>query len=206
MTTLTETKTLVHWFEQAHAAEAIAASRESGKPLFIDFFAINCKGCEKLEATTYLDTRVAAALNDRFIPVMYNGWQPDENFERLNGNAMYAFSPLLVTRAADGTELRRTTGYLPPEDMLLELELGLSFHALHRRDWESAFETLDAAVQKYANAKNLPEALWWRGVAAYRRSGKSLMAIAEAWAPLVREYPGTVWADRADVLGVYCDC
>lgn len=206
MTTLTEAKTLIHWYEQLHAAEAIVASRESEKPLFIDFFAINCKGCEKLEMTTYLDARVAATLNERFIPVMYNGWQQDENFESLNGKTMYAFSPLLVTRAADGTELRRTTGYLPPEDMLLELELGLGFNALHLHDWEGAYQILDTAVQKHAGAKNLPEALWWRGVAAYRRSEKSLLELAAAWAPLVREHAGTVWADRADILGFYCEC
>ena len=206
MTTLTETKTLIQWYEQPQAAEAIAASSKSGKPLFIDFFAVHCKGCEKLEATTYLDERVAATLNDRFVPVMYNGWQQDENFESLNGRTIYAFSPLLVTRAADGTELRRTTGYLPPEDMLLELELGLSLNALHQHDWENAYQILDEAVQRYASAKNLPEALWWRGIAAYRRSGKSLLEIAAAWAPLVREHAGTVWADRADVLGFYCEC
>lgn len=206
MTNLTETQSLIHWHEQSQAADALLTSQKTGKPLFIDFFAVNCKGCEKLEATTWRDPRVADLLNEKFVPVMCNGWQQDEDFHRLNGKSMYAFSPVLVTRAADGTELRRTTGYLSAEDMLLELALGRAFDALHCKEWDKAWQILNAAIAEQVMAKNLPEALWWRGVAAYRRSNKNLMAIAEAWAPLVRDYPGTLWADRADILGVYCEC
>lgn len=206
MTTQTNAPSLVRWYEQSQAIAAIAESRNSGKPLFIDLYALHCKGCEKLEATTYQDPRVATTLNEEFIPVLYNARQPDDNFERLNGMAAYIFSPVLIIRAADGAELRRTTGYLPPEDMLLELQLGLGLNALHKREWEAAFHLLDVGVREHVTARNLPEALWWRGVAAYRKSGNSLLELAEAWAPLVREHRETAWADRADVLGVYCEC
>jgi thiol-disulfide isomerase/thioredoxin len=206
MTTLTDAKSLIRWYEQPQSLDAIQESRNSGKPLFIDFFALHCKGCEKLEATTYQDARVASVLNEAFIPVLYNARQPDVNFELLNCKALYAFSPVLITRAADGTEMRRTTGYLPPEDMLLELKIGLAFHALHLQDYEVAYRLLDAGIREHASAKNIPEALWWRGVAAYRKSSSNLLELAEAWAPLVRDYPDSAWADRADILGAHCEC
>lgn len=196
----------VRWFAQAQAEEAIHAARALGRPLFVDLFAIGCKGCEQLERTTYLDPRVAALLNEQFVPVLVNGWQQDEDRARLNGAAAFLFAPVLITRAPDGTELRRTNGYLPPDDMLVELRLGLGLAALHAGDWPLACQWLEEAVREAGGAKNLPEALWWRGVAEYRRTGNSLEAIETAWRPLLTGHRDSVWADRANVLGPHCAC
>jgi hypothetical protein len=196
----------VRWYAQAQADEAIRAARDLQRPLFVDLFAIGCKGCEMLERTTYLDPRVAALLNDRFVPVLVNGWQQDEDRARLNGPAAFLFAPVLITRAPDGIELRRTNGYLPPDDMLVELRLGLGLAALHAGDAAAAWSWLDAAVREAGRAKNLPEALWWRGVAAFRRDGRSLSALEEAWRPLIAGHPDSPWADRANVLGPDCAC
>lgn len=221
MTTLTSSESpavsshsAVRWFAQAQADEAFRAARDTGRPLFIDLFAIGCKGCQWLERTTYLDTRVADLLNTQFVPVLVNGWEMDEHHARLNGPATFLFAPVLITRAPDGVELRRTNGYLPPADMLVELRLGLGLAALHARDYARAFDRLDEAVRTADGAKNLPEALWWRGVAAYRQSGRDLRVIEEAWRPILTDHPQSPWADRADVLRLpsglapelHCEC
>lgn len=206
MITNPQTTSPICWYEQSQTTEAIQASRDSGKPLFIDFFALDCKGCQKLEATTYQDSRVATVLNEAFIPILYNARRPDMNFALLNGKALYAFSPVLIFRAADGTELRRTTGYLAAEEMLLELQLGLAFNALHLNDCEKAFQLLDAGVKRHPSAKTIPEALWWRGVAAFRKASLDINELAEAWSPLINNHPDSVWADRADILDPHCEC
>lgn len=196
----------VNWFDHPNALVALRTSRDSGKPLFLDFFAPNCKGCEKLEEVTYRDLRVCALLNQAFVPLLYNARQPDRNFESLNGKSIYAFSPVLIIKSPDGTELHRVTGYLPPDDMLIYLNLGLALDALYRRSWPDAYELLDQAAATYPNAKNIPEALWWRGVAAYRKSGGDLGALADAWSVLRNDFPLSVWADRADILKIHCEC
>jgi hypothetical protein len=149
---------------------------------------------------------VAKILNEQFVSIYYNVLQPDLNFGRLNGKTLTVFSPLLVVQASDGTELRRTTGYLPPEDMLLELKLCQGLNAMHQRDWVKAYDILDIAIQEHPSALNIPEALWWLGIAAFYRTDRNLVILAEAWAPIVKRHPESIWAQKADIFGPQCDC
>lgn len=202
----TKTHSTVNWFDQTNTLAALQSSSNCGKLLFLDFFAPNCKGCEKLEKITYRDPRICALLNETFVPLLYNARQPDDNFDLLNGKSIYAFSPVLIIKSSDGIELHRVTGYLPPDDMLIYLNLGLALDALYHRSWPHAYDLLDQAVAKYPSAKNVPEALWWRGVAAFRKSGGDLSALADAWSVLRSEFPFSQWADRADILKIHCEC
>ncbi|MDA1044004.1 MAG: protein-disulfide reductase DsbD family protein [Verrucomicrobia bacterium] len=45
-------------------APALAEAAQSGKPVFIDFWATWCKSCLKMEKTTFKNTQVKAALDD----------------------------------------------------------------------------------------------------------------------------------------------
>ena len=50
--------------------EALKLSRETGKPVFIDFWATWCKSCELMSATTLKDSEVAERLNN-YLPLKY---------------------------------------------------------------------------------------------------------------------------------------
>lgn len=49
--------------------EALMQSRETGKPVFVDFTGYGCVNCRKMEATVFQDERVQAMLRDSFITV-----------------------------------------------------------------------------------------------------------------------------------------
>lgn len=199
-------ETLIRWFTADRTEEAFAEASRHHKPLFIDLYAPGCKGCEKLDKTTYLDRSVAQTLNESYVPLLINGREPIASLDRANGRHIYLFSPVLILTTPDGLELRRCVGYLSPLDMQLELAVGLAFLEMHRRDWNAAYQLLDRAITDFDGAANLPEALWWRGVAAYRRSGNDLNVLRRAWEPILVAHSGSIWAQKARVLDPECLC
>jgi hypothetical protein len=200
------TKTLVRWVPEDTAEQAPAIARRTGKPLFVDLYAPGCKGCEKLDKTTYLDREVADVLNERFVPVLLNARRESEALRVLGGGHAYVFSPVLIVRAPDGRELRRTTGYLSPQAMLLELQIALAVGEMDRARWVEAHRILDEAIGRYRLARNVPEAMWWRGVSLYRASGNDLTVLRDAWHPLIAGYRSSIWAEKADILAPVCEC
>ena len=199
-------ETLVRWVPEETAEQAPAIARRSGKLLFVDLYAPGCKGCEKLDKTTYLDREVADVLNERFVPVLLNARRESAALRVLNGGHAYVFSPVLIVYAPDGRELRRSSGYLSPQAMLLELHIALAVGEMDRARWVEAHRILDDAIARYRHARNLPEAMWWRGVSSYRASGNDLTVLREAWEPLIAGHRGSIWAEKADVLAPVCEC
>ena len=49
--------------------DALARSRQTGKPVYLFISAPECPWCEKLERTTLKEPQVIAMLNSRFIPL-----------------------------------------------------------------------------------------------------------------------------------------
>ena len=49
--------------------EAIAASRESGKPILIDFTGYGCVNCRKMEASVWTDPKVSEAIREKYLLV-----------------------------------------------------------------------------------------------------------------------------------------
>ena len=56
-----------NWFTEYDAA--VAAAKETHKPILLQFHRDKCAGCKKLYALTYPDTEVAAELYDWFVPL-----------------------------------------------------------------------------------------------------------------------------------------
>ncbi len=204
--TLANITHLVEWFQDEAAEGAFEVAAATGKPLFVDLYAVGCKGCEKLDVTTYQEREVADLLNERFVPVLLNGRMPSPALSKVNGSHAYIFSPVLIQITPEGRELRRTVGYLSPESMLVELKLGLAISLMHELRWTQASRLLEEVAAQFGNSRLIPEVLWWRGVALYRQSGNDVKTLREAWAPLIDKYPTSLWSEKANVLDPVCLC
>jgi hypothetical protein len=193
------------WFDNDSVAAALDDARASARPLLVDFFSPTCLGCAKLVATTYADPRVRRVLADHFVRVKYDTKRPNEWFRRLNGGFAHVWHPDLVVLDARATdrvvEARRVIGYLPPDDFIAQLLVGLGLVRLHHADPAAALDAFTRAAQAAPPAAVAPEALYWAGVAAYRVGG-GLAALAPWWERIAREHPGSDWAARADCLDV----
>jgi thiol:disulfide interchange protein len=96
--------------------QAVAASASSGKPIMLDFTAAWCGPCHRLDEIVFRDAKLAAMINDRFIPVRVvdrkredgrNSPEVDELQQRFSVNAF----PTLVFADANGTARGRMQGF-----------------------------------------------------------------------------------------------
>jgi outer membrane protein assembly factor BamD (BamD/ComL family) len=117
-----------------------------------------------------------------------------QTFERFNAQ----WTPTQVVLDPEGKERHRMEGFLPVDDLLAQLELGLAKIAFQHKafgDAEKRFRSLGENHQATAAA---PEACYWAGVAAYK--ARNDVTALNATAKLLKEkYPASEWARKASV-------
>ena len=98
---------------------SLEKARNENKRVLVDFYADWCVWCKKLEKTTLSDGAVAAYLKERVVPLRLdvdsNGRARSREF-RIDG------LPTLLILNADGREIGRIPGYLPPDAFLQRVQ------------------------------------------------------------------------------------
>jgi TolA-binding protein len=108
------------------------------------------------------------------------------------------WTPTLMVLDPDGTVRYKFEGYLPAEDFLARLELGLAHAAFARKQWNEAERGFRRIVNDRPKAESAPEALYWAGVAKYKASGDAA-ALAETARLLKEKHPQNAWTTKASV-------
>ena len=106
------------------------------------------------------------------------------------------WTPTVLVLAPDGSEGRRIEGFLPRDELLGQIELGLGFLAVNRKDWAAARHQFEQVVEQYPDTAAGPEALYWSGVAKYSASHdpSELKSLGRQFK---ERYTDTAWAKRA---------
>src|SRR5271169_5362417 len=96
---------------------AFALARTLKRPMLIDIGAVWCHWCHVMDQTTYADPKVAALVNDYFVPVKVDtDERPDIDgyYQVAAQNFSVGGWPLTCFATPDGTPLL-IAGYLPPD-------------------------------------------------------------------------------------------
>ncbi|GAB7092714.1 DUF255 domain-containing protein [Halorubrum luteum] len=108
-------RTHVEWRDWGH--EAFAAADEADRPVLLSLSATWCEGCHEMDATTYAEPRIAANVNEWFVPVRVDVDRHPRVRERYN---MGGF-PTTAFLTPDG-ELLTGAGFLGVDGMRQVLE------------------------------------------------------------------------------------
>ena len=130
----------------------------------------------------------------RFVPVKAHIKEQKQIFERFNAQ----WTPTQIVLDADGVERHRIEGFLPVDDFLAQLELGLGKLHFQHQNYGEAEEHLRTVCESFPHAGAAPEACYWAGVSAYKRSNEARHLGSTATA-LKERYPESEWARKASV-------
>ena len=133
-------------------------------------------------------------INGNFIPVKIHIKEQPKTFERFGAQ----WTPTIQVLDPDGTKRHQFEGFLPADDFLAQLKLGLAHSAFARQEWKEAESRYDDIVKLLPGTDAAPEALYWLGVSRYKDTGDGsfLQQTAEAFKD---RYTDSTWAKRSSV-------
>jgi hypothetical protein len=146
----------------------------------------------------YSDPRVAAFITDHFTSVRVHVRDQAADFKRLGDRFNAHWTPTVLIVDAKGEERHRIEGFLPADDFLAQLTLGLAHAAFARSYFADAERWYREVVQKYPETESAPEALYWAGVSSYKATGDPA-PLVETASQFTNRYQTSSWAKKASV-------
>lgn len=144
-----------------------------------------------MDAVTYPDEKVVEFIQKSLIPL-----RVAFNAQPLATQFSLKWTPTLITLDPDGKEHQRTVGFLPPEELIPSLLLGIAKSYFDRERFGEALSTLDKIATDYSQSDSTPEAIYLRGVCGYK-STHNPKPLKEAYEHLQAKYPSSEWTKRA---------
>ncbi|OPX93771.1 MAG: hypothetical protein A4E58_02835 [Syntrophorhabdus sp. PtaB.Bin006] len=144
-----------------------------------------------MDAVTYPQIAVIEFLNQSVIPVRV----PFDS-EPLATEFRLKWTPMLVILDWNGKEHSRTVGFLPPEELIPSLILGIAKMYFNLDRFTDAITSLDKILADHPSSGAAPEAVFLKGVNGYK-GAHDVQALKQAYQRLQADYPSSEWAKRA---------
>jgi TolA-binding protein len=148
----------------------------------------------------YPDPQVVQLVEQNFVPVRVHIKEQPDDFKRLGARYGAQWTPTILILDSSGAERHRVEGFLPADDFLGQIELGLAKSAFARGDFADAERRFREIVERYPTTDAAPEALYWAGVARYKATNDP-SALKATTAAFGERYKDTTWAKKASVWG-----
>ncbi|HWR51415.1 MAG TPA: tetratricopeptide repeat protein [Bryobacteraceae bacterium] len=147
-----------------------------------------------MDAEVYPDERVVKFVSENFIPLRIHIKENPEGFKRFGAQ----WTPTVVVSDPGGTERYRFEGFLPADEFLPQLELGLAKAAFANNKFDLAERRYRDIVAQFPNSEVAPEAQYWAGVSKYKASNDAA-ALGETAKAFQSRYSDSAWAKKASV-------
>jgi TolA-binding protein len=146
----------------------------------------------------YTDPRVVEFVNQQFVPVRAHVKDDAAAFKALGDRFSAHWTPTTLIVDSTGAERHRIEGFLPADDFLSQLALGVAKAAFARQDYAAAERLYRDVVERFQNTDAAAEAQYWAGVSRYRATNDAgaLKATAQAFTQRFRD---STWAKKASV-------
>lgn len=107
------------------------------------------------------------------------------------------WTPTVLVSDSGGKEHHRIEGFLPKDDFMGQLRLGLAHLARERGDFEKA-ESGYRELAGSAQSDLAAEALYWAGVSKYKRTNDG-EALTDTARQMRARFPDSSWMKKASV-------
>jgi hypothetical protein len=144
------------------------------------------------------DERVARFVTENFIPARVHVKDDSALFQKYGEKFSAQWTPTILELDAEGVERHRIEGFLPADDFLAQLMLGLAKIHFQEQKWQEAEKMFRKVYEELPDADGAPEALYWMGVARYKESGEAT-PLKETARAFSTRYTDTSWAKKASV-------
>ena len=155
-------------------------------------------GCARLEAEVYPDPRVSQLIEKQFVPVRVHARENADEFKRLGERFGSQWTPTVLVLDSKGVERHRIEGFLPLDDFLPQLKLGLAHAAFGQGKFTDAERWFRDVVEQHPDSDAAAEGLYWAGVSKYKGSGDAT-ALGETARQFTERYRDTPWAKKASI-------
>ena len=146
----------------------------------------------------YPDPRVSQLIEKQFVPVRVHARENADEFKRLGERFGSQWTPTVLVLDSKGVERHRIEGFLPLEDFLPQLKLGLAHAAFGEGKFADAERWFREVVEQHPNSDAAAEGLYWAGVSKYKGSGDA-RALGETARQFTERYRDTPWAKKASI-------
>jgi len=181
---------MIAW--ESEMGKALARGKAEQKCVLLDFFSPECIGCKQMDAVTFPASEVANFITDRMIPL-----HAEVNARGLASDFRVVWTPTLIILDYYGKEHQRTVGFIPPDELVATLLLGIGKVGIENDQFNEAVIQFNTLLNGYPGSAAAPEAVYLRGVARYK-SSHAVGALKEAYQQLLAEYPASAWTRRAE--------
>jgi len=141
---------------------------------------------------------VVAFVSENFVPVRVHVREQADEFKRLGERYGAQWTPTILLINPAGEERYRIEGFLPTEDFLAQLSLGLAHEAFAKSNFAEAERRFADIVERYPDTEAAAEALYWAGVARYKATDDP-SALGETARQFKKRYQKSSWAKKASV-------
>jgi hypothetical protein len=144
-----------------------------------------------MDAVTYPKNEVVEFLNKAVIPLRI-----PSDAKPLADDFNLKWTPMLVVLDWNGKEHQRTVGFLPPEELIPSLLLGIAKTHFDLDQFGDAMVMLDKILSDHGGSGAAPEAVFLKGVCGYK-STHNPSPLKQAYEKLQATYPTSEWTKRA---------
>ena len=146
----------------------------------------------------YPTDQVARFISENFIPARVHVQEQPEDFRRFGQRYSAQWTPTLLVIDPEGNERHRVEGFLPAEDLLPQLMLGLGHSQFARQQWDAAERHFREIIDHFPESDAAAEAMYWAGVSRYKGNGDA-SALGDTAQAFTRRYQDSSWAKKASV-------
>lgn len=181
---------MIAW--ESDIGKALARGKAEQKSILLQFFSPECIGCKQMDEVTYQDLDVSNFIIDRIVAL-----RAPFAAKTLATDFRVVWTPTLVILDYYGKEHQRTVGYIPPEELVASLLLGIGKVGFDNDQFNEAGVQLNTLLNGYPRSAAAPEAVYLRGLARYK-SSHAATALKDTYRQLLAEYPESEWTKRAE--------